>query len=106
MSILTATFFKIDNIGLELDRLKFDRNEKEKLLKMANEVAEYRFIDLILEKLEEKDKELFLEQLHSGSQALFIEFLRERIENLEDILTSHAKILEDEILEDIRQLKQ
>ena len=73
---------------------------------MADEIAEVRLIDLILERLEKKDKELFLEQLESGASEVFIEFLREKIENIEVVLARAAKVLENEIIEDIRSLKE
>ena len=58
-----------------------------------------------MEKLESKDKEIFLEQLHSGQTEIFIEFLREKIENVEEILREHALVLEEEILIDMKSLK-
>lgn len=106
MNILIETFFKKENIILELDALDIHGEEKEKLLKMADELAELRFLNIILEKLEEEDKELFLERSHSGSAEALAEFLHERIENIEEVLIEHAKVLENEILEDIRSLTE
>ena len=67
MSILIEVFFKKENIVSRLASLDIQQEEKEKLLRMADEIAELCFLDLILEKLEEKDKELFLEQIHGGT---------------------------------------
>ena len=106
MSILIEGFFKKENIILELETLDVHEEEKKTLLKMADEIAELRLLDAVLERLEAKDKELFLEQLHSGSAQILAEFLRERIENAQEILEEHAKILEEEILEDIRSLRK
>ena len=61
-------------------------------------------LDAVLEKLESKDKELFMEQLHGGSVQIVAQILREKIENVEDVLEERAKILADEIIEDIRNL--
>lgn len=72
---------------------------------MADEIAEVRLIDIILGKLEERDKELFLEQLHRNTPEVFIEFLREKIQDIEVVLSETAKDLESEIIKDIRSLK-
>lgn len=106
MSVLIEVFFKKENILSELTSLEIQPDEKEKLLKMADEIAELRFLDLILGKLEEKDKELFLEQVHGSTPEILAEFLREKIENIEELLKEHAQILENEILEDIRSLSE
>ncbi len=106
MSFLIETFFDKNRIASHLDTLKVEKGEKEKLLEMINNLMELRFLHTILEKLEEKDKELFVMELQSGSQETTIEFLRRKIENLEDILREDAKVLEEEILSDVRDLKE
>jgi hypothetical protein len=105
MSILVEGFFSLEKINLELNSLDLKANEKEKIIKMAQELAELRLLDLVLEKLEERDKELFMEQLHGGSVELAAEFLREKIANVEELLRERALLLEAEILEDVRSLK-
>jgi hypothetical protein len=106
MSSIATFFLKKDNIILELQTLNISKDEQERLLKMADEIAEVRLIDLILERLEERDRELFLEQLQVGASEVFIEFLRDKIEDIEMLLTEAAKVLENEIIEDIRSLKE
>lgn len=106
MSSIATFFLKKDNIILELQTLNISKDEQEKLLKMADEIAEVRLIDLILERLEERDRELFLEQLQVGASEVFIEFLRDKIADIEILLTEASKVLEDEIIEDIRSLKE
>jgi len=104
MSIFTDTYLDKGQIILELDALEIQTDEKNKLLKVIEEIAELRFIDTILEKLDAKDKELFLEQLHNGSLEIATEVLRERIENLEELLRGRAKAVEREILQDIKTI--
>ena len=82
MSILVEGYFKKEKILIELEGLDLQNEEKSKILKMTDELAELRLLDLVLEKLEEKDKELFLEQIHGGSAEIAAEFLRERIKNI------------------------
>ncbi len=106
MSILIETFFKKENILSELNNLDIHDEEREKLLKTADEIAELRFLHVILDRLEEKDKELFLEQVHGGNTEILAEFLREKIENVEEMLIKYAEELEGEILEDIRNLQK
>jgi len=106
MNILISAFFKKENIKSGLDSLDIQENEKEKLLQTAEDLLQLRFLHIILERLDEKDKELFLEQLDAGSAEGTVSFLREKIEGVENILREHAKILENEILQDIRSLKK
>ena len=106
MNILMGTFFEKENIKSQLDSLDIQENEKEKLLQTAEDLLRLRFLHIILERLDEKDKELFLEQLAEGSPESTVSFLREKIEDIENILREHAKILENEILQDIRSLKK
>jgi len=105
MSILVEGYFKKEKILIELEGLDLQNEEKSKILKMADELAELRLLDSVLEKLEERDKELFLEQMHGGSAEIVAEFLRERIKNIEGLLLERARLLEDEIVEDIRSLR-
>lgn len=106
MSILALGFFKKEKILVELDNLELQKEEKDKLLQMSEELAELRLLDLVLKRLEARDKELFIEQLHGGTAEIAAEFLREKIENIEEILSEHARVIEAEILEDIRSLQE
>ncbi len=105
MSILVEGYFKKEKILIELEGLDLQNEEKIEIIKMADELAELRLLDSVLEKLEERDKELFLEQMHGGSAEIGAEFLRERIKNIEGLLLERARLLEDEIVEDIRSLR-
>lgn len=105
MSALVEAFFKKDNIILELNMLDIKDDEREKLLKLADDLAELRFLNVILGKLEEKDKELFLDQIHSGQPEILAEFLREKIDDVEELIKKHAVDLEQEVIEDIRDLR-
>ena len=95
MSILVEGYFKKEKILIELEGLDLQNEEKSKILKMADELAELRLLDSVLEKLEERDKELFLEQMHGGSAEIVAEFLRERIKNIEGLLLERARLLEE-----------
>lgn len=106
MNILIETFFKKDNIIVELENLNMEKREKEKILKITDELAEYKFLNAILEKLEEEDKELFLARMHGGTPEAVAEFLHERIEGVEEILKENSRALELEIIEDIRSLER
>ena len=106
MKMLSVLFLKKDNIILELEKLEMQKMEKKKLVDVLDELVEYRLVNMVMSKLEKKDKELFIEQLYSGSAEIFIEFLRERIENCEKVLGQYSKELEAEILEDIASLQK
>ena len=104
MSILIEGFFKKERIIIELEGLSIGKKEKEKILNVIDEIAELKLLDAVLEKLESKDKEFIMEQFHGGSDQIVAQILREKIENVEDVLAEMAKVLEDEIIDDIRNL--
>ena len=104
MSMLVEGYFKKEKILIELEELDLQNDEKGRILKMTDELAELRLLDAVLEKLEAKDKELFLEQIHGGSVEVTAEFLRERIKDIEEVLLERARLLEEEIIRDIRSL--
>ncbi len=106
MSILIESFVSWEKVNLELEHLDLQAEEKEKIMKMAQEFVELKLLDIVLEKLEERDKELFMEQLHGGSVEIAAELLREKIAGIEELLNEHARLLEAEILEDIHSLKE
>ena len=105
MSFLIETFFNKDNIIIEINSLDVENYEREKLLKMADELAENRFLNAVLDNLKEQDKEIFLDYLNGGTPELVAEFLHQRIEGIEEVLKEHGKALEYEILEDIKSIK-
>jgi len=106
MRMLSLLFFKKDNIILELEKLEMQKREKEKLVDILDELVEYRLVNMVMSKLEKRDKELFIEQLYNGSAEIFIEFLREKINDFEQVLAQYSKELEAEILEDIESLQK
>lgn len=105
MSFLIKTFFNKENIIVEINSLDVENHEREKLLKMTDELAEHRFLNAVLDNLKEKDKEIFLDYLHGGTPEIVAEFLHRRIEGIEEILKEHGKALEYEIIEDIKSIK-
>lgn len=106
MSILVEGYFRKKNVSTKLDELDIDKSEKEHLLKIIYDIAEARMLDGVLERLEEEDKELFLEQIHGGSTAIVAEFLRGKIENIEELLTERAVLLEKELIDEIKSLRR
>ena len=105
MSFLIKTFFNKENIIVEINSLDVENHEREKLLKMTDELAEHRFLNAVLDNLKEKDKEIFLDYLHGGTPEIVAEFLHRRIEGIEEILKEHGKALEYEIIGDIKSIK-
>ena len=105
MSFLIETFFNKENIIIEINSLNVENHEREKLLRMTDELAEHRFLNAVLDNLKEQDKEIFLDYLNGETPEIVAEFLHRRIEGVEEILKEHGKALEYEILEDIRSIK-
>ena len=56
MNILVEGIFKKDKIILELETLTIEKDERKKILKLVDEIAELKLLDVIFEKLESKDK--------------------------------------------------
>lgn len=105
MNVLAESFLNKENLSTLLDRLNLEGSEKESLLKMVSELAEYRLLQAVLARLEKEDKELFMSQIYEGQEVAAVEMLRERIENVEELLRGEIKMLEKEILQDIEGIK-
>lgn len=103
--MLGSIFFKKDNVVLELEKLQIRRGERDALLNLLYEVVEYKLMNFVMLRLDEKDKKIFIDYLQTGSREIFIEFLRDKTNNFEQTLAECSKELEMEFLEDIKSLQ-
>jgi len=105
MNTFVEAFLNKTDLEKEFKDLSLSRGERETLIKTIEELARYKILNVVLDKLETKDKELFLRQLQSGSEEMLIETLREKIENVEGLLRNEIKEVEKDVLADISQIK-
>jgi hypothetical protein len=105
MNILVETFLNKKDLESELENLGLSSKEKETLMNTIEDMARYKVLNAVLNRLEAEDKNLFLKQLNSGSDEMLVETLREKIENIEEILRDEIREIESEVLADIRQIK-
>jgi hypothetical protein len=101
---LTTYFFNKDNIVVKLQELEAEPAEKERLFAAVQELAEYKLLGCVLDRLSQEDKETFLEHIHNESEET-LAFLKDKMQDAEDLLTTEANLLEAEILKDIEEMK-
>src|SRR3990167_1433599 len=106
MSILVRHFLKESKIFIEIENLGVEEGEKIKLTEMVTLLYHQKLLNKVLEYLEEKDKQVFLELLLVGTGENYLEFLHQKISNLEEIVKEAIIIIEQQIMEDIKELKE
>ena len=106
MSILVRHFIKEPKIFLEIEKLDVEKHEKSKLIEMVTLLYHQKLLNKVLEYLEEKDKQVFLELLLVGTGENYLEFLHQKIANLEEVVEEAIIVIEQQIMEDLKELKE
>ncbi len=106
MSILVRHFIKEPKIFIEIGKLDVEEQEKVKLTEIVTLLYHQKLLNRVLEYLEEKDKQVFLELLVIGTGENYLEFLHQKIANLEEIVKEAIVGIEEQIMEDFREIKE
>lgn len=95
----------LDTISVEFNSLKLSEDEKTHLLTIVSSNIHYKVLDTVFSHLSTKDKETFLEHIEKDDHEKTWKFLKSKIENVEEKITSSSKELLKEFLGDIAKLK-
>ena len=106
MSILVRHFLKESKIFIEIEKLDVEEHEKNKLTEMVTLLYHQKLLNKVLEYLQEKDKQVFLELLVVGTGENYLEFLHQKIANLEEVVREAIVGIEEQIIEDFKELKE
>lgn len=105
MSIIVRHFVKDPKAFTALGQLKLEESEKEKLTQVITLLYHQKLLNRFLEKLQEEDKRLLIESVMSENHDTTIAFLREKIEDIEQVVSESIIEIEDQVLSDLNELK-
>lgn len=92
--ILTDLEIKISGLGLEPE-------EREELGQLVEETVHYRILTRILDSLPQENHEEFLDFFHQAPyEENLLDYLKEKIEDIEEIIKKEIKDLEQSLLEE------
>lgn len=105
MSILVKHFVNNPRVVLAINELTLTEEEKVKLTETVVLLYHQKLLSKFLEKLVEEDRRLLMDKLLQESQTEAISLLREKIINIEDVVNEAILELEEQILNDLEQVK-
>jgi hypothetical protein len=97
---------ELDSVYIELEKLDLNDEERKDLAEILEAHLHNVVLDVILSKLNEKDKELFAKKLaeDQDNDAIW-EFLDEKVNGIDAEIKSAAKDLKKELHQDIDEAK-
>ncbi len=105
MSILVKHFVNNPRVVLVINKLTLTEDEKVKLTETVVLLYHQKLLSTFLDKLVEEDKRLFMDKLLQESQTDAINLLREKIINIEEVVSEAILELEEQILNDLEIVK-
>lgn len=98
----------LEEVEIELDKLELEREEREEVDQLIEEIVHHRILDRILRHLPKEHHEEFLNRLHKAPyDAQLLEYINERVEeSVEEHVKDEMEKLKKEILKDIKSSRQ
>jgi len=106
MKYFYSHIIEIQTLLTDLDNLSLSKEEKEQLEHIIHSSAHHAVVDKVLTSLPEHDKHKFLSHLSSSSHETIMEFLKERLDNAEDLIKQAAHAIRDEFHEDVKKMSE
>lgn len=97
---------EFEEIEIELTKFKLAGQEKEEIHQLIEESVHYRVMRRILDHLPAEHHQEFLERFHEAPyHEGVLEFLKEKVENIEELIKEEIASLKKELLEDLQTSK-
>lgn len=93
-------------ISLEIGNLDIPKEDRVKLIALAEENLHHSLLDLVLSHLSEDDKKTFLSHLVTENHQKAWEFVVNRVENAEQKIIDTALKIKSELKKDIKRAKK
>lgn len=104
MKFFYSDLIKIDTVITELDGLGLSEEQKMHLAVLLDSTLHYTVLDVILSKLTKEDQVVFIIQLKENAEdRIVLDFLSDKINNLEEEITTVVEELKVSLLEDIKE---
>lgn len=97
---------EFEEIEIELTNLKLAGQEKEEIHQMIEESVHYRVMRRILDHLPAEHHQEFLDRFHQAPyHEDLLTFLKEKVENIEELIKEEISFLKKELLSDLKSPK-
>lgn len=96
----------LDSLVTELEQLDMSDEERTELLTIIHSHLHYTVIDIVLTHLSNEDKKHFLEYAEQDNHEKTWSFLKEKMNDAEEKIKEAAEGVKNELLEDIKELKE
>ncbi len=100
-----SDIIEIETLIVELDTLDISPQQKQHLIKIAQDTIHHTILDIILSELSEEDKKVFLENHAENDHDKIWVHLKEKIANIETKIKFTADMLKKELHEDLKQIR-
>lgn len=98
---------EFEEIEIELTNLKLAGQEKEEIHTLVEETIHYRVARRILDYLPVEHHQEFLERFHEAPyHEDLLTFLKEKVENIEELIKEEISTLKKELLADLKASKK
>ena len=101
-----TTIVNVDEVIAGLDVLDLSNAEKKELTDLAHLNLHTAIIDAVLSELTDADKKIFLELLVRDEHEKIWKHLNEKVENIEDKITTAGEQVKKELRQDIKKTKK
>lgn len=92
----------LEEIETLISEYRFEGKEKQEISQMIEETIHYRVLNVILINLPKEHHQTFLERFHQAPyDEDLLNFLKEKVANIEDLISDEIKILEKELKKDL-----
>lgn len=93
-------------ISLEIGDLDIPKEDRVKLIALAEENLHHSLLDLVLSHLSEEDKKTFLSHLVTSDHKKAWEFVVDRVENAQQKIIDKALKIKKDLQKDIQKTKK
>src|SRR3989344_4031976 len=91
-------------ISLEIGDLDIPKEDRVKLISLAEENLHHSLLDFVLSHLPDKDKKTFLSHLAEEKHDIAWEFVVNRVDDLENKIITEAERIKEELRKDIKKV--
>jgi len=105
MKYFYSHIIETTEISLEIGDLDIPKEDRVKLISLAEENLHHSLLDLVLSHLSEEDKKMFLSHLADEKHDIAWEFVVNKVDGLENKIIAEAKRIKEELRKDIEKVK-
>ena len=106
MKYFYSHIIETTEISLEIGDLDIPKEDRVKLISLAEENLHHSLLDLVLSHLSEEDKKMFLSHLADEKHDIAWELVVNKVDGLENKIITEAKRIKEGLRKDIKKVKK